>query len=398
MKFAEREIILKDGRKRILKPNSSEYAEQMLNCLKKALCAVSAVVTAFSMTGCVDVPRLLNKTKHLDDLRTEIAKGTFVEEWTGDVPEGKMIKYVPVHEWYVGINYYRTDKLYEYDSSGNLTVMVEKKLNEETKAEIIYNDGGLIAARKLKYDRRFSSAMPRREYDCEYEYNGKGHLVCFRTKQKDNVREYDYEYNEEGHLVASYDSSADKTTKYPADPPGTKTCVKLNPNIDFPEPEIVKITYDENGEVKTETVGNTITTYEYSGGKMTGYSVDNGYMVTAYDAENKKLRSESKSTGSIDEYTYNEHGDEVLSTFKSEGELERKTETTYTYDSSGHMTSKTVKTWRKTYKGEEKNTGYVMTYTYDSHGLLVTEEEKNLEGEFTHLKAYFYKAILVPEN
>ena len=62
------------------------------------------------------------------------------------------------------------------------------------------------------------------------------------------------------------------------------------------------------------------------------------------------------------------------------------------------MTSKTVKTWMKTYKGEEKNTGYVMTYTYDSHGLLVTEEEKNLDGEFRRLTAYFYKAILVPEN
>ncbi|MCR5489577.1 MAG: hypothetical protein K6F03_05885, partial [Saccharofermentans sp.] len=61
--------------------------------LKKALSLISAFCVAFSMTGCVDVPRLLNKTKHLDDLRTEIAKGNFVEEWTGDVPEGKMIKY-----------------------------------------------------------------------------------------------------------------------------------------------------------------------------------------------------------------------------------------------------------------------------------------------------------------
>jgi hypothetical protein len=62
------------------------------------------------------------------------------------------------------------------------------------------------------------------------------------------------------------------------------------------------------------------------------------------------------------------------------------------------MTSKTEKTWMKTYKGEEHNTCCVMTYTYDSHGLLVTEEEKNLDGEFRRLKAYFYKAILVPEN
>lgn len=35
MRFEEREITLKDGRQCILKPNSSEYAEQMLEYLKK---------------------------------------------------------------------------------------------------------------------------------------------------------------------------------------------------------------------------------------------------------------------------------------------------------------------------------------------------------------------------
>ena len=37
-------------------------------------------------------------------------------------------------------------------------------------------------------------------------------------------------------------------------------------------------------------------------------------------------------------------------------------------------------------------------WSYKIKRVNVTEEEKNLEGEFTHLKAYFYKAILVPEN
>ena len=35
MKFEEREIILKDGRKCVLKPNSPEYAEQMIQYLKE---------------------------------------------------------------------------------------------------------------------------------------------------------------------------------------------------------------------------------------------------------------------------------------------------------------------------------------------------------------------------
>lgn len=365
--------------------------------LKKALSVFSALCILFSMTGCIDVPRLLNKTKHLDDLRAAIAKGDFVEEWTGDIPEGKKVIYVPVSECYVAKDYRRTDRLYEYDSYGNRTLILDKSLNTEIHREITYNDG-LVTAKKQEYKGFFGSSNPRLEYDCEYEYNGKGYLVCYRIKQKEKVREYDYEYNEEGHLVSSYDSLADKTTTYPADPPGTKTCLKLNQSFDIPEPEIVKTTYGKDGEVISETIGIKTTTYEYSGGKMTGYSVDNGYTVTWYDAEDKKLRSESKNTGSTDEYAYNEHGDPVLVTTTSKGEITRTTGTAYTYDSNGNMTSKTTKTWRKTYKGEEKVIGSVFTYTYDEHGLVVTEEEKNLEGEFSHLKAYYYKAILVPET
>ena len=368
--------------------------------LKKALCAVSAAVIAFSMTGCIHLKGTFNKSVYLNELKSAIAKDDFVEDWAGDIPEGMKVKYVPVREWISGMGRNKTEHIYEYDSNGNMTLLLVKVLDGETlRCEQTYNDGGLLIAKKQKSSGRFfSSAKPVFEYECEYEYNGKGYLVCYRIKQKEKVREYDYEYNEEGHLVSSYDSAADKTTKYPADPPGTKTCLKLNQSFDIPEPEIIKITYGENGEVKTETIGNTTTTYEYSDGKMTGYSVDNGYTITTYDAENKKLKRESKSTGSIDEYTYNEHGDEILSTYKSKGEITQKKETAYTYDSNGHMTSKTEKTWMKTYKGEENNTGCVMTYTYDSHGLLVTEEEKNLDGEFRRLTAYFYKAILVPEN
>ena len=259
--------------------------------LKKALSVFSALCILFSMTGCIDVPRLLKSTWHLDELRGAIAKGNFVEEWTGDIPEGMKIKYVPVHEWYVGKNYYRTDKMYEYDSNGNVVVVLDKRLNTEIRCEITYNDGGLITAKKQENSRHFSSA-PIREYDCEYEYNGKGYLVCYRSKWNGNVHEYDYEYDEEGHLLSSYYSDSGQTRKYPKDPPGTKTCLKLNPSFEIPEPEVVKITYDENGEVKSETIGNQTTTYEYSGGKMTGYSVDNGYTITWYDAGNKKLKSE----------------------------------------------------------------------------------------------------------
>ena len=112
--------------------------------LKKALSVFSALCILFSMTGCIDVPRLLKSTWHLDELRGAIAKGNFVEEWTGDIPEGMKIKYVPVHEWYVGKNYYRTDKMYEYDSNGNVVVVLDKRLNTEIRCEITYNDGGLI--------------------------------------------------------------------------------------------------------------------------------------------------------------------------------------------------------------------------------------------------------------
>ena len=67
--------------------------------LKKALCAVSAAVIAFSMTGCIHLKGTFNKSVYLNELKAAIAKGDFVEEWTGDIPEGMKVKYVPVREW-----------------------------------------------------------------------------------------------------------------------------------------------------------------------------------------------------------------------------------------------------------------------------------------------------------
>ena len=72
--------------------------------LKKALSLLSAFCVAFSMTGCFDLYRTINKDKNINDLKAEISEGNFVEEWTGDIPAGKKVRYVLARDVNVGVN------------------------------------------------------------------------------------------------------------------------------------------------------------------------------------------------------------------------------------------------------------------------------------------------------
>ena len=144
--------------------------------LKKALSVFSALCILFSMTGCIHLKGTFNKSVYLNELKSAIAKGDFVEERAGDIPEGMKVKYVPVREWISGMGRNKTEHIYEYDSNGNMTLLLVKVLDGETlRCEQTYNDGGLLIAKKQKSSGRFfSSAKPVFEYECEYEYNGKG--------------------------------------------------------------------------------------------------------------------------------------------------------------------------------------------------------------------------------
>ena len=350
------------------------------------------------MTGCFDLFYTINKGKNLKDLKAEISEGKFVEEWSGDIPAGKKVKYVLARDVNVGVNDIKTVNEFEYDDNGNRTFFYYNSSSFEIRREITYNDGGLITGIKQQYTRSSGSSGARRNYDYQFEYNGKGHLVYFKSTAGDAVYETDYEYDEEGHLVLSYYRPKDVTKKYKSELPGSVYCVIVDPDFDSPEPDIIQRAYDENGLVRTEINGNKTTTYEYSGTKMTGYSIATNDAVAYYDADGRMLRRENTGSGGTAEYTYNEHGDMVLHTDTNDnGEVTEKIEKTYVYDSNGNKTSETEKTWRKTYKGEEINTSTTILYTYDSHGLLVTEEKQNGNGGQMYLKAYFYKAILVPE-
>ena len=161
----------------------------MIGYLKKMLSVLCVLCTAFSMTGCIHLKGTFNKTVYLDELKAEISKGNFVEEWTGDIPEGMKVKYALVRDWMSGMGRNKTEHVYEYDSNGKMTLLLVKVLDGETlRCEQTYNDGGLLIAKKQKgSDRFFSSAKPVFEYECEYEYNAKGYLVCYRIKQKEKV-------------------------------------------------------------------------------------------------------------------------------------------------------------------------------------------------------------------
>ena len=81
-----------------------------------------------------------------------------------------------------------------------------------------------------------------------------------------------------------------------------------------------------------------------------------------------------------------------------DGDPRTITTNSYVYDKNGNKTSMTTEKWYKNDKGEETTIVTTITYTYDEHGLLISEEEKSGDGSFQSLKVYSYKAILVPAS
>ena len=366
----------------------------MIGYLKKMLSILCVLCTAFSMTCCIHLKGTFNKTVYRDELKAEISKGNFVEEWTGDIPEGMKVKYVPVRDWLSGTGRSKTEHVYEYDSNGKMTLFLENILDcENLRREMTYNGDGLMTSIKQKYASSIGSAK-RIDYDAEFRYDGQGRLTYLRRTLAGYEYEYNIKYDDAGHFVSILYSTGNTRT-YQNDMPNYESCVILKNGSDYPEIDVVKKTYGEDGLIKSESTQTEITTYEYSDGKMTGYSVEKSGYVYKYDADGKLLHSESSGGNFVAEYTYNDHGDQVSSIYTANGEVSEKKENAYTYDSNGNMTSMTEKIWLKS---TNKTTGRTVKYTYDSHGLLVTEEESSDETGFRYLKAYFYKAILVPEN
>ena len=97
----------------------------------------------------------------------------------------------------------------------------------------------------------------------------------------------------------------------------------------------------------------------------------------------------------LEKWEYNENGDTVLFEQYDNGVLVDKTTTSVSYDGAGNKQTKTSDFWY-VMDGEEKTFTAKTTYSY-RNGLLVSELDE-IDGDFSSLKVYTYKAILVPKE
>ena len=382
------------------------YRERLkrIEAVKKAGSVICIIGLTASMTGCFKLLKKTKSTENRDALLASLAEGNLVEEWTGEIPEGKEVQYVLVKEQTVSSADHLREYIYKYDDEGR-----EIYYSEYTKSYYIlylcaYDDNGNIVVRKQTHEGNVTSAgFPDMQYD--YKYNENGQLVYYKytSLYSDNVQEYNLEYDEDGHLISSVASNG-YTLEFDANYetiPYYETVAVLSDEIDEPEPEYVTRYYNDGGYLIYEQHDNYKLIFEYDNGEVVGttreYVGDSKLMFNA--AGNPIYQTVGKGDNqTIYEYEYNDNDDLILDTSTKGDELTHKYAYSYVYDKNGNITSMTCEKWLSDDKGGGTTTVTTTTYTYDEHGLLISEEEKLDDGTFQNLIVYSYKAILVPAS
>ena len=373
--------------------------------LKRVSCILCAALLMLSMTGCFFLRRSTASTsfdeeklrkKVTEDLTNEIS----VTDWNGNVPDGMEVKYVVVKEVYRD-DRSRDTKLYDYDKAGRVIYYKSDSSTYSKEWKLVYNGDGTIARREYRSLKARGSALAGPDYTAEYEYNDKKQLVSFSYITNGHFT-YKFEY-ENGHLVHT-DLYGGKDYTYSTESEYYDYCVVVSDNLNISNEQddirICKRTYadDTFEKVLTEQYeyDEWVTQFEYNGSELTGsYYIDQWGRTHKFDA-NGNLSAELDKDGSVlEKWEYNENGDRVLYERYDNGVLVDKTTTSVSYDGAGNKQTKTSDFWY-VMDGEEKTFTAKTTYEY-RNGLLVSELDE-IDGDFSSLKVYAYKAILVPKE
>ena len=373
--------------------------------LKRVSCILCAALLMLSMTGCFFLRRSTASTsfdeeklrkKVTEDLTNEIS----VTDWNGNVPDGMEVKYVVVKEVYRD-DRSRDTKLYDYDKAGRVIYYKSDSSTYSKEWKLVYNGDGTIARREYRSLKARGSALAGPDYTAEYEYNDKKQLVSFSYITNGHFT-YKFEY-ENGHLVHT-DLYGGKDYTYSTESEYYDYCVVVSDNLnisnEYNDIRICKRTYadDTFEKVLTEQYENDerVIQFEYNGSELTGsYYIDQWGRTHKFDA-NGNLSAELDKDGSVlEKWEYNENGDTVLFEQYDNGVLVDKTTTSVSYDGAGNKQTKTSDFWY-VMDGEEKTFTAKTTYSY-RNGLLVSELDE-IDGDFSSLKVYAYKAILVPKE
>ena len=379
--------------------------------IKKSACFLCAVFYLLSMAGCFLVRRAvknvvtptttLSSEEENENLKYEITKDLTseisIKTWDGSVPDGMEVKYVVVKEVYRD-DRSRNTKLYDYDKAGRITYYKEDSSSFTAEWKLEYNDDGTIARREFRTLKDYGNAPASPDFDAEYEYNDEKQLVSYKIHSGGATSNYKFEYYN-GHLVHSnyYYSEMDYT--YGSEPECYDYRVVVSNKIvdgNRFDVRICKRTYSDDTfeRVLTEQYEyeNSITYYEYDESGLTGWSIvcSNPNHTYKYDAKGNCIEEMDQYGTVISKREYNADGDEIL--YESS---RKKITTTFTYDTDGN---KLTETSENQYKDNEKDRSYTATTTYDYWIGLKVSEVSEINGRFTDMTVYAYKAILVPKE
>ncbi len=159
--------------------------------------------------------------------------------------------------------------------------------------------------------------------------------------------------------------------------------------IDIESGNFTTLTYDENGNLTKYPSSENI--YEYTYNEQ-GYVIKEHRTDLVYDEEMTVEHSYDENGNlvkrvttfirddntwvTVDEFTYDNHGNVVVSLEEKGSSSERRTETEYTYDSNGNILKKVI---------YFKSSGRIEERTYDENGLM-TELYEHLEDSNSYLR------------
>ena len=345
-----------------------------------------------------------SKKVDVNSFMDSVDKETHVEEWSEPVPDRMEIKYVRIREQRVDNTGLLNDYLFEYDDLGRQTAFMDVWENGSYRVEVTYNDNDTIAGMTVKNEG--AQSTPTVDHVKVYTYNDMGQIISVTDDETRHNNTYknltEYTYDEQGRLIAvkqegrnTYSRSFENNDETF---PHSEYRIEFKPPLqaefissDYSPYKIVQLFYDEDGILVSKEEDDILKHFIYTDGVLTGSRSDGQSGYSLYDANGNLIESYS-NTGSLEyKYEYNEHGDMTLSERRKDGVLESKDTWDYTYDPQGKILTRAGHYWQL----DITEFSALETYSYDEHGLLIKVED-TIDGKFSFMYVYDYKAILVP--
>lgn len=280
---------------------------------------------------------------------------------------------------------------YGYDKSGNVTQI---KHEDGTTERFTYdNANGVLTGYTdrvgnkslFSFDRQgnLSRASYGDRSEVRYEYREDGELAALRSEGKDVLTHYlgddGIVYEQDGRTIEMFWGDDHMSIKAGSDAYRTESRYqngRLSQIMDGQSMELIRYTYDEDGQLIREDRGNgTYTTYRHENSnllRMENYGADDtlhSFYAYTYDGLGNIVTQDTMSGQWA--YAYDAIG-QLVSSVSPEGTI-----TEYAYDMAGNRLSETINGEKVLYESNAMNQYTQVgdaSYTYDKNGQLIREE------------------------